>query len=515
MNHKNQMPMPTNNSSTYTYRNGKKPPLRKMPDQIVARVKPEQLKAMGFETVEQVSPASTRIRMTAAEVEPAMSRLREVAPTHHAYVREATEEEFLITDRLFITFKEGISEAEVDTFAGKYALVKKKKYNERDYLFQLTDHTGMNPVKVVVRLTEDEPLVELADHSLNHRMKKYDFELPDDPEYFEQWHLHRHHLNLDFDLRSSTRCEEAWQLLGHYGSPDVVVGITDDGCRMDHVDFNSDQKFASWGYFKGNRLITRDDFDARPANMYVSGENHGTSVAGVIAGEVDATHTVGAAPGCRLLPIRWESNQYGLLVNEDKLIEALDHVADKVDILSNSWGSTPIDDWPGVVVSLAPPSGKTVILHNRKGGSENGLKQTYDLQSLPQLNALNGESILGNWVLKVEGQAAMDRGQLNSWSLHLLIDPTEMIEIAEQPGVTIPDNQPEGIERSLQLAREGRIRGLEVSIDITHTYIGDLKVSLVAPDGAKALLHDRSGGGMDNLIRTYPLDATPALAALK
>jgi leucyl aminopeptidase len=45
-----------------------------------------------------------------------------------------------------------------------------------------------------------------------------------------------------------------------------------------------------------------------------------------------------------------------------------------------------------------------------------------------------------------------------------------------------------------------------VSVAIVHTYIGDLKVDLVAPDGSVYVLHDRSGGSTDDIDVTYAVD---------
>jgi serine protease len=42
-----------------------------------------------------------------------------------------------------------------------------------------------------------------------------------------------------------------------------------------------------------------------------------------------------------------------------------------------------------------------------------------------------------------------------------------------------------------------------VAVNIVHTYRGDLKVDLVAPDGSVYVLHNRSGGSADNIIGTY------------
>ena len=46
----------------------------------------------------------------------------------------------------------------------------------------------------------------------------------------------------------------------------------------------------------------------------------------------------------------------------------------------------------------------------------------------------------------------------------------------------------------------------KVAVNIVHTYIGDLKVELVAPDGTAYVLHNRAGGSADNLVQTYSVD---------
>jgi len=53
---------------------------------------------------------------------------------------------------------------------------------------------------------------------------------------------------------------------------------------------------------------------------------------------------------------------------------------------------------------------------------------------------------------------------------------------------------------------------LKVSVNITHTYQGDLKVDLVAPDGILYNLHNRTGGGTDNVIKTVTLNASSEVA---
>ncbi|MET9437124.1 S8 family serine peptidase [Streptomyces sp. NPDC006551] len=53
---------------------------------------------------------------------------------------------------------------------------------------------------------------------------------------------------------------------------------------------------------------------------------------------------------------------------------------------------------------------------------------------------------------------------------------------------------------------------LKVGVDIKHTYIGDLKVDLVAPDGTVYTVHNRSGGGTDNIVQTFTVNASSEVA---
>ncbi len=54
---------------------------------------------------------------------------------------------------------------------------------------------------------------------------------------------------------------------------------------------------------------------------------------------------------------------------------------------------------------------------------------------------------------------------------------------------------------------------LRVGVNIVHTYIGDLKVDLIAPNGTVFVLHNRTGGSTDNINTTYTVNASGVLAA--
>ena len=81
-----------------------------------------------------------------------------------------------------------------------------------------------------------------------------------------------------------------------------------------------------------------------------------------------------------------------------------------------------------------------------------------------------------------------------------------------QPGLAIPDNNTVGVTSTMTVFGTGAVvtAAFNVDIDITHTYIGDLKVTLKSPAGTSVILHNRTGGSADNLIGNYPGTLTPA-----
>ncbi|UCF66549.1 MAG: proprotein convertase P-domain-containing protein [Acidobacteriota bacterium] len=64
-------------------------------------------------------------------------------------------------------------------------------------------------------------------------------------------------------------------------------------------------------------------------------------------------------------------------------------------------------------------------------------------------------------------------------------------------------------ESSLDVLDELELTGLEVSVDITHPYRGDLRVELVTPAESAVTLHGRSGGSADDIVGTYGVDLAP------
>ncbi|UUU25634.1 S8 family peptidase [Streptomyces sp. DSM 40750] len=79
--------------------------------------------------------------------------------------------------------------------------------------------------------------------------------------------------------------------------------------------------------------------------------------------------------------------------------------------------------------------------------------------------------------------------------------------------VSIPDNGA-AIESSISVTgRTGNAPStLQVGVDITHTYRGDLVLDLVAPDGSTYRLKASSSDSADNLVTTYSVNASSEVA---
>jgi extracellular elastinolytic metalloproteinase len=95
--------------------------------------------------------------------------------------------------------------------------------------------------------------------------------------------------------------------------------------------------------------------------------------------------------------------------------------------------------------------------------------------------------------------------------------------LGEQPGLRvetpadftrdIPDADANGVTSTLRFSPADAIARVAVSIRIEHPVVQDLLVTLGAPDGRTAVLHDRAEGPA-NLVKTFTSEDTPTLAGL-
>ena len=168
-----------------------------------------------------------------------------------------------------------------------------------------------------------------------------------------------------------------------------------------------------------------------------------------------------------------------------------------------------------IQVELETPSNKKVILHDREGGYQDDLCRVYSSDSIQALEELTGESVEGEWRLNIRDLARRDTGRLNGWRIEIEYESIEEIAVGEAiPNLAIPDNNSQGIRSTIQIAETGTAEDITVSVEIAHTFIGDLLVELEAPSGRSVVLHSRSGGTSNDLRTSYDRRSTPTIETL-
>jgi subtilisin-like proprotein convertase family protein len=76
----------------------------------------------------------------------------------------------------------------------------------------------------------------------------------------------------------------------------------------------------------------------------------------------------------------------------------------------------------------------------------------------------------------------------------------------------IPDNST--ISSPIAVVNPGTVSDVNVSLNATHTYDGDLQIDLVGPNGTRVALSSRNGGAADNYVNTvFDDQATTPIAS--
>ena len=77
--------------------------------------------------------------------------------------------------------------------------------------------------------------------------------------------------------------------------------------------------------------------------------------------------------------------------------------------------------------------------------------------------------------------------------------------------VEIPDDQPDGVKSAIAISETAPLQDIQVTLEVEHSFLGDLEIWLIAPTGEKVLLQNRTLGCQTQLQKTYSLATTPHL----
>ena len=77
------------------------------------------------------------------------------------------------------------------------------------------------------------------------------------------------------------------------------------------------------------------------------------------------------------------------------------------------------------------------------------------------------------------------------------------LNVSSQPHITIPDNNATGITDTIHVDENNYITDVNVNVQITHNYVRDLQVILIAPNGRQIVLWDHNCSNQHDLNLTF------------
>ncbi|MEE2889886.1 MAG: proprotein convertase P-domain-containing protein, partial [Planctomycetota bacterium] len=85
------------------------------------------------------------------------------------------------------------------------------------------------------------------------------------------------------------------------------------------------------------------------------------------------------------------------------------------------------------------------------------------------------------------------------------------VEVCENPEIDFggANGTPQQVTSIVSITDSFIIQDLQVVVDISHPFIGDLTVDLDSPGGTSLRLHDSDGGDTENILVTYSDDGIP------
>jgi subtilisin-like proprotein convertase family protein len=121
-----------------------------------------------------------------------------------------------------------------------------------------------------------------------------------------------------------------------------------------------------------------------------------------------------------------------------------------------------------------------------------------------------GEAGQGTWTLTIKDLRKKNVGTLKSATLTVFgtgnVAPPPPVTLTTVNSTDVPKNIPDGstagITSVLNSSVAGKVSTVTFSTNITHTYKGDLVVTLISPTGSSVILHNETGGSADNVILT-------------
>lgn len=268
------------------------------------------------------------------EMETMLDQLRNASDIQagtHVYYTSDDEVPFVPSGDIYLSFKKNATTSQCQKILEKYHLQIVKVLDEKELVVKISKASN-NPIKVTSDLQKEKKVVLVAEPDLNTPGRLWsNYVLPTDDLLDRQWHLENtgFHRGTSIGLKKNAdaRVLKAWKKMQSLGDPSVILAVIDDGFDLNHPDFASPGKIiAPWDFTRNN---------SNPWPEYEIRDWHGTACAGVAIGSANGIGILGAAPNCRLMPIRW-----GTRLSDESIENWFDYVLQQgASVVSCSWGA--------------------------------------------------------------------------------------------------------------------------------------------------------------------------------
>jgi subtilisin-like proprotein convertase family protein len=278
---------------------------------------------------------------------------------------------------------------------------------------------------------------------------------------------------------------------------------------------------VSWNSDNAGALVRRTGFEchplattphALPATLGITYGSYGDHDADVVA--ADATAIYGTTNYPNSSGIHFYDNNASpasaQIVDFNFSLEAMTDTTTAMQLLANAAAFLMVDDvgiTPGTIsghVDLTDTSDDSGVIVTAGGHAD-----TTDVSGYYQLTGLSPfrytvQATKLNYTSGTQTCVAVLTGQ-DTPNIDFSLSPFTQVQVTYcvNPALAIPDNNSTGVTSIINVPDTGSIMNVLASVNITHTYKGDLEVALTSPANTTVMLHNNTGGSADNIITTY------------
>ncbi|MBD2345725.1 S8 family serine peptidase [Anabaena subtropica] len=93
-------------------------------------------------------------------------------------------------------------------------------------------------------------------------------------------------------------------------------------------------------------------------------------------------------------------------------------------------------------------------------------------------------------------------------------DASKQVKLVNSQRRDIPDNNIQGIKSVISISDSSTVKDIQVAVNLTHDFLGDIEIYLIAPNNQQVLLQNRTLGNRTDLQTTYGVRSHPILKLL-